>query len=324
VTETDLRDVSDAKEEALRQWDARLAAIFEEYETHPPRLRPLREAVEERLLRAFAGLINQLRQQDPGIERFIWRSRDDAKVRDSHAVYDDQVFRWDEPPEGGHPGQAHNCRCYAEPVAPGSRNDVIRVERTLPAEIVTELRRIVGAVIAAHDAGDRIALRINLPIADSAGQTDHGIETRNNTTGKAKPEQARSTPPMDRRAKKRAQTARRRARAAAEGKTRATFEIPAALRGELTDLLDRAASALAQGANVSVEPDIAGHMAGPQAPSDDTPPPGPESQPTLHHSDRRSDSPYQKRQETPLTDLFATENTKADTLFWDIKAAGRI
>jgi len=35
VTEADLRDVSDAKEEALRQWDARLTAIFEEYETHP-------------------------------------------------------------------------------------------------------------------------------------------------------------------------------------------------------------------------------------------------------------------------------------------------
>lgn len=30
VTEADLRDVSDAKEEALRQWDVRLAAIFEE------------------------------------------------------------------------------------------------------------------------------------------------------------------------------------------------------------------------------------------------------------------------------------------------------
>jgi len=29
VTEAELRDVSDAKEEALRQWDARLTAIFE-------------------------------------------------------------------------------------------------------------------------------------------------------------------------------------------------------------------------------------------------------------------------------------------------------
>jgi len=36
VTDADLRDVSDAKEEALRQWDARLSAIFEEYETQGP------------------------------------------------------------------------------------------------------------------------------------------------------------------------------------------------------------------------------------------------------------------------------------------------
>jgi len=128
VSEDDLRDVSDAKEEALRQWDARLTAIFEEYETHPQRLRPLRTAMEERLLRAFAGLINQLRQQDLGIERYIWRSQDDAKVRDSHAERDDQVFRWDEPPAGGHPGQAHNCRCYAEPVSPSTPDDVTLVD----------------------------------------------------------------------------------------------------------------------------------------------------------------------------------------------------
>lgn len=128
LTEADLRDVSDAKEEALRQWDARLTAIFEEYETHPQRLRPLRTAMEERLLRAFAGLINQLRQQDLGIERYIWRSQDDAKVRDSHAEHDDQVFRWDEPPAGGHPGQAHNCRCYAEPVSPSTPDDVTLVD----------------------------------------------------------------------------------------------------------------------------------------------------------------------------------------------------
>ena len=128
VTEADLRDVSDAKEEALRQWDTRLAVIFEEYETHPQRMRPLRTAMEERLLRAFAGLINQLRQQDLGIERYIWRSQDDAKVRDSHAEYDDQVFRWDEPPAGGHPGQAHNCRCHAEPIGPGAPSDVTLVD----------------------------------------------------------------------------------------------------------------------------------------------------------------------------------------------------
>ncbi len=84
VTEADLRDVTDAKEETLSQWDARLEVIFDEYHAHPQRLRPLRANMEERLLRAFAGLINQLRQEDLGIEHYIWRSRDDAKVRGSH------------------------------------------------------------------------------------------------------------------------------------------------------------------------------------------------------------------------------------------------
>lgn len=146
VTEADLRDVSDAKEEALRQWDARLTAIFEEYETHPQRLRPLRTAMEERLLRAFAGLVNQLRQQDLGIERYIWRSQDDTKVRDSHADYDDQVFRWDEPSAGGHPGQAHNCRCYAEPVAPSET-------MITPAEYVPSVGGLPDALPSPSELG---------------------------------------------------------------------------------------------------------------------------------------------------------------------------
>ena len=68
---SDLRDVSDAKTEALNAWDARLESIYSEYQNHPQRLRPLRTAMEERLLRAFAGLINQLRQEDLGIERAL-------------------------------------------------------------------------------------------------------------------------------------------------------------------------------------------------------------------------------------------------------------
>jgi len=157
VTEADLRDVSDAKEEALRKWDERLAAIFEEYETHPQRLRPLRTGMEERLLRAFAGLINQLRQQGLGIERYIWLSRDDAKVRDSHAEYDDQVFHWNEPPAGGHPGQAHNCRCYAEPVAPVLPNDVVLAEFAPPADAFPgsggAVRRLANGLLARSPAG---------------------------------------------------------------------------------------------------------------------------------------------------------------------------
>lgn len=155
VTEADLRDVSDAKEAVLREWDMRLTAIFEEYQSHPQRLRPLRTAMEERLLRAFAGLINQLRQQALGIERYIWRSRDDAQVRDSHAEYDDQVFSWDEPPAGGHPGQAHNCRCYAEPVASSLPSDVVLAQYAPAAEIPVGafFRGLVGRAVALTPQG---------------------------------------------------------------------------------------------------------------------------------------------------------------------------
>ncbi|MCG7491962.1 phage minor head protein [Thalassobius sp. Cn5-15] len=125
VSASDLRDVSDAKTEALNAWDARLESIFNEYQNHPQRLRPLRASMEERLLRAFAGLINQLRQEELGIEGYIWRSQEDAKVRDSHAEYHDQIFRWEDPPAGGHPGEAHNCRCFAEPIAPTPQSNVV-------------------------------------------------------------------------------------------------------------------------------------------------------------------------------------------------------
>ena len=144
MSASDLRDVSDAKEETLRQWDARFSLIFEEYETHPQRIRPLQASMEERLLRAFAGLINQLRQNDLGIERYIWRSRDDAKVRGSHAEYDDQVFRWDTAPADGHPGHAFNCRCYAEPVNPAVPNaaTLVQVSPAIEAPLEAIFRQL--------------------------------------------------------------------------------------------------------------------------------------------------------------------------------------
>lgn len=49
-------------------------------------------------------------------------------VRDSHAAYDDRVFRWDDPPPGGHPGQAHNCRCWSEPIWPAPSIDATPVQ----------------------------------------------------------------------------------------------------------------------------------------------------------------------------------------------------
>lgn len=152
VSASDLRGVSDTRAEALNAWDSRLESIFSEYQNHPQRLRPLRTAMEERLLRAFAGLINQLRQEDLGIEQYIWRSQDDAKVRASHAGYDDQVFRWDDPPVGGHPGEEHNCRCYAEPIASAPQSNLILadLDGSVPPQDLSVHEAGGGHTIALH------------------------------------------------------------------------------------------------------------------------------------------------------------------------------
>lgn len=48
--------------------------------------------------------------------QYIWRTVGDSKVRSAHAERDGQTFSWDSPPDGGHPGEAPNCRCQAEDV----------------------------------------------------------------------------------------------------------------------------------------------------------------------------------------------------------------
>jgi len=45
---------------------------------------------------------------------YTWRTQGDGKVRGAHAERNGKVFSWDDPPEGGHPGEAPNCRCWAE------------------------------------------------------------------------------------------------------------------------------------------------------------------------------------------------------------------
>ena len=44
---------------------------------------------------------------------YVWYTRGDEKVRDTHAERQGMVFSWDNPPEGGHPGEDYGCRCLA-------------------------------------------------------------------------------------------------------------------------------------------------------------------------------------------------------------------
>ena len=73
-------------------------------------------AWEERAMAVLVGFINQAQQQAMGIEFYVWATQHDRRVRGSHPERDDKIFRWDTPPEGGHPSQDFGCRCYATPL----------------------------------------------------------------------------------------------------------------------------------------------------------------------------------------------------------------
>lgn len=63
----------------------------------------------------YYGKVNEVRQRALGVEKFIWRTANDERVRDEHAARDGVTYTWANAPEGG-PGQPINCRCYPEPV----------------------------------------------------------------------------------------------------------------------------------------------------------------------------------------------------------------
>lgn len=63
----------------------------------------------------FYGDLNKARQENLGVKGYVWRTVNDNRVREEHEVREGKSFLWSDPPEDGHPGEAINCRCYAEP-----------------------------------------------------------------------------------------------------------------------------------------------------------------------------------------------------------------
>ena len=59
---------------------------------------------------------SQARQEQAGVERYIWSTAGDERVRPTHEDNDGGEFRWDSPPSTGHPGEDFQCRCVAEPI----------------------------------------------------------------------------------------------------------------------------------------------------------------------------------------------------------------
>jgi SPP1 gp7 family putative phage head morphogenesis protein len=62
------------------------------------------------------GRLFQQRFTRAGVQRYIWRTSLDERVREAHAANEGQEFRWTDPPPTGHPGEDIQCRCTPEPV----------------------------------------------------------------------------------------------------------------------------------------------------------------------------------------------------------------
>lgn len=115
-SEADLLPVSDVIKQVLQAWDNRLTDIQSRYQNHPQRILPLRSNMEDRTALAFAGLINHLRQEDLGIERYVWATQGDHKVRSAHAALNVMSSIGITPPRKVIPGRhriagAARCRC---------------------------------------------------------------------------------------------------------------------------------------------------------------------------------------------------------------------
>lgn len=61
--------------------------------------------------------ITRQRYEQAGLDRYMWSSVGDARVRDTHEEWDGQIFTWrNGSPNGTHPGQEIQCRCIAQVV----------------------------------------------------------------------------------------------------------------------------------------------------------------------------------------------------------------
>jgi Phage Mu protein F like protein len=102
-------DFSDIKAELDAKITARIAEIGLPVDENDP-------VIKAAIQSAAAQIPARLQQDGMGLTEFIWRSRDDRRVRALHQDHEDQIFSWSTPPEYGAPGTAFGCRCSAEPV----------------------------------------------------------------------------------------------------------------------------------------------------------------------------------------------------------------
>lgn len=62
----------------------------------------------------LAGILDEERQREAGLDRYRWRHSRKAHPRKEHVARDGKLFFWSKPPHDGHPGYAIRCGCKAQ------------------------------------------------------------------------------------------------------------------------------------------------------------------------------------------------------------------
>lgn len=79
--------------------------------------------------------ITKQRQTNAGVERYVWTTSNDERVREEHQELEGKTFSWDDPPGPGHPGEDYQCRCVAFPVLPELDEEAKDEERAEPVSL---------------------------------------------------------------------------------------------------------------------------------------------------------------------------------------------
>lgn len=110
-------------------------------------------AIADDQTKTLNGQLTAQRHGDLGIERYRWRnSRDErvrgrpdgkwAKAKHSHWHREGVIYRYDDPPEDGNPGEPPRCRCWAEPVFEDILGPEFAIDQT-PAPIAGAAKKIL-------------------------------------------------------------------------------------------------------------------------------------------------------------------------------------
>ena len=193
--------------------------------------------------------------------------------------------------------KAANRQARADRIANGRR----RIERTISARYIPEIRRFVAAVLAELEAGREPRWRPGDPLPSAEPSAPDAVDDSGPTT--APPP---GTPGLGPAARRRAQAARRRERQRAAGLSRTTFDVPATLVNTVSELVDQLVMWMSEGVEVILEVE--------QIPVETVP-----QDPVLEPNPKRSTVAR------VLDDLVKTEGDPGEgsALFEDIQAAAR-